>query len=101
MRGTVYSRYRRQPGMEDNRFGIGLGMVLIRSTATAHGGTVLIDHPSEGGVRLTMTLAIKQNLDSAVRASIMQVDYAGERDHSLIELSDVLPSSLYETKKIN
>lgn len=101
MRGNVHTRFRRQPGLEDSRFGIGLGMVLIRGAAAAHGGTVLIDHPDGCGTRITMSLAIRQNTDNMVRASVMHVDYAGERDHALIELADVLPMSAYESQKIN
>lgn len=101
MRSNVHSRFRRQPGLEDNRFGIGLGMVMIRAAASAHGGTVLIDHPDGCGTRITMSMAIRQDTDSMVRASTLQIDYAGERDHSLIELSDVLPVSLYESGNIN
>ena len=101
LRGNVHARFRRQPGLEDNRFGIGLGMVMIRSAASAHGGTVLIDHPEGCGTRLTMSMSIRQDTDSMVRASTLQVDYAGERDHTLIELSDILPSILYASKKIN
>lgn len=101
LRGNVFSRYQRQPGVEDGRFGIGLGMVLIRSAATAHGGTVLVDFPENGGTRITMSMAIRRNPSGIVRSPILQVDYAGERDHSLIELSDSLPCSLYEKEKIN
>ena len=101
IRGNVHARFRRSPGLEDSRFGIGLGMVLIRTAAAAHGGTVLIDHPEGCGTRITMSLAIRQNSDKMVRTSVMQVDYAGERNHALIEFSDVLPSSLYEVPEIN
>ncbi len=101
LRGNLFSRYRRQPGIEDSRNGIGLGMVLVRSVAAQHGGTVLLEYPKDSGTRITMTLAIRQNTDSMVRSPIMRVDYAGERDHRLLELSDVLPHILYETEKIN
>ena len=70
-------------------------MVLIRSAATAHGGTVLIEQPKDGGLRLTLTLEIRQNRDGSIRSPGLQVDYAGEWDHRLIELSDSLPASLY------
>lgn len=101
LRGTVHTRYLRQPSLEDSRFGIGLGMVLIRSAASIHGGTVLIDHPEGCGTRITMTMRIRQSSDSVVHSNILSVDYAGERDHSLIELSDILPLSLYESGNIN
>lgn len=94
-RGSVYSRFLRQPGLDDSRQGIGLGMVLIRSAATAHGGTVLIEQPRELGLRLTMTMEIRQNRDGLVRSPGLQVDYAGEWDHSLIELSESLPAAVY------
>lgn len=91
---SVYRRYLRQPGIEEGRHGIGLGMVLIRSAAAVHGGTVLIERSCEHGTRLTMTLSIRQDSDG-VRSPALRVDYAGERDHRLIELSESLPAELY------
>ena len=93
--GSVFTRFQRQCGLEDRRFGIGLGLVLVRSAATAHGGAVLIDRPEDGGARVTMSLAIRHN-EGIVRSRLMKVDYAGELDHTLIELSEFLPDSLYE-----
>ena len=99
LRGSVYSRFRRGPGIEDHRYGIGLGMVLIRAAAALHGGTVLLDQAD--GNRLTMTIAIRESKDSMVRDNRLLVDYAGERDHRLIELSDVLPTEAYRKENIN
>lgn len=97
----TYSRYRRQPGLEDSRFGVGIGMVLIRQTAAAHGGTVLLEHGSDYGLRLTMTLPIRQPSDPNVRSPMIHVDYAGELDHWLLELSDCLPAELYGNERLN
>ena len=44
-----------------------------------------------------MTLSIRQDIPSGLRSPILRVDYAGERDHALVELSDVLPAQCYET----
>lgn len=93
--GSIYNRFRRQPGMEPAPSGLGLGMVLVRGTAAAHGGTVLIDQPDGCGTRVTMSIAIRKPQDSMMRSGILRVDYAGERDHGLLELSDVLPPELY------
>ena len=101
VRGNIHARFRRKPGLEDNRFGIGLGMVLIRSAAAVHGGAVLIDHPDDCGTRLTMSITIRQDIDNRVRSSVLRVDYAGERDHPLLELADVLPIECYRTDRIN
>jgi signal transduction histidine kinase len=96
VRNTLFSRYLRHGGIEDSRFGLGLGLVLVQSTATAHGGTVLVDHPAGGGTRVTMTLAIRQAQESQMRSPILVPDYAGCRDHTLVELADCLPHELYK-----
>lgn len=93
LRGRVYDRFQRAPGIEDGRYGIGLGMVLIRAAAAIHGGTVLMDQSD--GNRITLTMAIRQSKETFVRTNRMLVDYAGEWDHRLIELSDVLPAEAY------
>ncbi len=95
VKGSIYTHFQRHPGVEDGRFGIGLGMVLIRAAAAAHGGTVLVDQPEGKGSRVTMTLAIRQKTDPSVRSTIFHVDYAGGRDHLLLELSEQLPADLY------
>lgn len=93
--GNVYTRYLRTPAVTDGPEGIGLGMVLVRAAATLHGGTVLIDHPAGVGTRVTMTLELRQKSSIQVRSPILRIDYAGERDHGLQELADVLPAWLY------
>ena len=99
-RSSVFSRYTRELAMEDGRNGLGLGMALIRSIATAHKGTVLVDHPEGCGTRITVSLAIRQG-DTTLRSPRLRVDYAGERDHGLIELADVLPAHLYDPDTVN
>lgn len=91
----VFSRFQRQPGLEDSDSGIGLGMVLIRLAATIHGGTVLVDRPDGIGTRVTMSIPVRQDRTTTVRSQPFHFDYAGERDHGLLELSDVLPVELY------
>lgn len=96
IRQNFYTRYQRQPSLEDSRNGIGLGMVLVQSIAAAHGGTVLIQPGKDSGTRFTMTIAIRQKSDATVRSPALHVDYAGDLDHTLVELSETLPASLYE-----
>ena len=101
VKATFYSRYTRQPGIEDNRFGIGLGMVLVRQTAALHGGTVLMEQGKDFGLRLTMTIPIRQPSDAGVRSPMIHVDYAGDRDHRLLELADCLPAEAFKRENIN
>lgn len=95
VRANVFHRYLRKLTIEDSRYGIGLGMALIRSVATHHGGTVLVDQPAGKGTRITMTMAIRQNQDTIMRSPMTRIDYAGGYDHTLLELSDSLPASVY------
>lgn len=93
-KGNLYTRFLRQPALEDPRNGVGLGMVIIRSAAVTHGGAVLVDQV-ENATRVTLTMQVRQSGTSNVRSPIMRIDYAGERDHALTELADVLPASAY------
>lgn len=92
---SIHCRYLRNPGIESHPWGLGLGMVLIRGAAAAHGGAVLIDQPKEHGTRITMSIAIRHSKDSILRSTIIQADYAGGHDHGLLELSDVLSPDFY------
>jgi len=96
---TVFSRYTRSPAIEDSRQGLGLGMVLIRSAAINHGGTVLIERPQEGGTAITLTLAIRQNPAAILRSPALFVDYSGGLDHMLLEFSESLPAHFYTPEK--
>lgn len=94
--GSLYSRHLRQPGIEDGRFGLGLGLRLVRTAAARHGGTLLISQPETGGTRIIMTLAIRQKSDLTLSSPLFPMDYAGGFDHSLVELSEVLPPDLFD-----
>lgn len=94
-RATLFSRYLREPGIEDTRHGIGLGMLLIRLTAARHGGAVLVDFPKEGGTRISLTFSSVSGSGNVLHTAFLPADYAGEQDHMLIELSDTLPLEQY------
>lgn len=99
LRGSMFSRFTRQPGIEDRRHGLGLGMSLIHSAAAAHGGTVLVEHTEGQGAKITMALCIKTSGNTPLRASALKPDIYGGRDPALIELADVLPHWLFNDKK--
>ena len=94
---SFWNQFSRKPSIEDDRFGLGLGMTLISSIICAHGGTILVDHPAENVTRVTATITIERGNKSVVRSPVFQIgDYAGGRDKGLLELSEVLPSEIYK-----
>ena len=95
---SLFNRYRRTPSIENCRYGIGLGLPLARLVAAAHGGTVLVTRPESGGTKITLTMTLRTGLELPLHSSTLWPDYAGERDHGLLELSEVLPSNLYRHK---
>lgn len=94
--GNLFLRYLRSPGIEDGRHGIGLGIQLIRYAASVHHGSLLMDQPEKGQIRFTLSFPIRQSASHSLHAPVMYIDYLGGRDHALVELSDVLPASLFE-----
>lgn len=90
VRATLFRRYLRQPGIEDSRYGLGLGLAIVRTAAANHGGTVLIGSTPEGGTRVTMTISIDREMETVLHSPLLRLDYTGGWDHGLVELSDCL-----------
>lgn len=92
----LWQRYRREPAIEDPRHGLGLGMALVGAAAALHGGTVLVDHPSDDQTRITMTISIVKESSGNLRSPVLRIgDYAGGRDKGLLELAEILPTDAY------
>ncbi len=93
--GNMFNRYTRQPGLEDPRHGLGLGMKLTHSVAAAHGGTVLVEKLQDQKIRITMSLSIQQDNSGNICSPILIPDIYSGCDQALIELSDVLDYRSY------
>jgi len=91
----VFNRYCRAPGIEDGRLGLGLGMEIVRCAAVAHGGTVLMESQEGQGLRITMTIRIKNEDASTVRSPVLKFDSLGGMDLGLIQMSDALDANAY------
>lgn len=95
VQGSLFHRYMREPAIEDSRFGLGLGMTLVRSAAVIHGGTVLLEQTT--GTKVALTMEIRKDTPGALRTPILRIsDYAGGRDLGLLEFSETLPVCAYE-----
>lgn len=92
-----FDRYLREPGIEDARYGIGLGLTLIRTIAAAHRGTVLMEPGDGKEISVSMTLAIQNDTTSVIMSPFApRVQYNNRFDTELVELSDLLPSANYK-----
>ncbi len=91
VRSNMYQCFLREPGITSSRYGLGLGMVIIRAAAAAHQGTVLVEQNPDMGLHVTMTFTITAKEEMTLKQHSLRVDYLGGLDHTLIELSDVLP----------
>ena len=95
VQGSLFHRYIREPAIEDSRFGLGLGMTLVRSAAAMHGGTVLLEQTE--GTRVAMTIAIRKQVSGTLRSPKLRIgDYTGGRDQGLLEFSESLPTQSYQ-----
>ncbi len=94
---NLFHNYLWEPNIQNSNAGIGLGITIARNTATAHGGTLLLDQPEADTVRFTLTIPVAKHSSTPLRSPIvLPVDYSGGYDHVLTELSDILPPEFFE-----
>ena len=91
----LFCRYRRALELENGQVGLGLGLMLARQAAVLHGGTVLLDGAAHG-TAVVFSVRRRPETGTDVRAPRMSVDYAGQWDHSLVELAEILPDDAYD-----
>lgn len=93
---TIFFRYRRAPSITDGKSGLGLGIPMIQSIASIHKGALLVTVPAPGKVRFSLSFPVRKDRSGTLKSPILRLDYAGGFDHSLLELSDVLPGNTFE-----
>ncbi len=95
---TLFNRYQRPNQPEDSRYGIGLGLPIVRQVAFIHGGTALAERPAEGGTRISLSFPIRHNPNPEFRTP--EVSYGKDpKANALISLAHILPDEVYNPKK--
>ena len=75
--------------------GLGLGLAAARRTAALHGGALVLENREEGGVRAVLSLPIRNQKEDIVRSPRMGYDLTGGFSTALVELSRVLPYTVF------
>lgn len=94
---SLFTRFTARPTLGDPRWGVGLGLQLVRQIALLHGGTVMAEPHAEGGVCVTVSLERLRDFNdhNDLRSPTFRFDYAGSFNHVLLELSDALPAAAF------
>jgi signal transduction histidine kinase len=99
--GTVFDRYDHPGSLGDPRWGVGLGLPLVKKIAELHGGTLILQPVPGMGTVVTMSLSLRSQEDgNTLKTPQVNYDYTGGYDHLLVELSDVLPVELFDSMSL-
>ena len=81
----------------------GFGFAIARAIARSHGGTLIVGAGDEGGTTAAMSLSLQapDRKTQELHAATTKFDYTGGFRQELIELSDVLPASVFDTVNID
>lgn len=63
-RQRIFERFSRAESSRTRTEGAGLGLAIVAAIAEAHGGTVKVDEPSEGGARFTLAVPVDRRPES-------------------------------------
>lgn len=92
VRDSLFSRYRREVALEPHDRGIGLGLLIVQSIVASHGGALYIGSTPSGGTEVALSISKEMPEKGTMAQPNTYVDYAGEWDHTLLELSRELDS---------
>lgn len=82
--------------LPDPAWGLGLGLPLVQAIARLHGGMVTVEAGQDDRAVVSLAIPRRQPLQTAPElATAPPYDYAGGLRPSLLELSDVLPKSVF------
>lgn len=94
----IFDRGEAGPAAPDQ--GAGLGLRLVRRFAELHHGVFLF-RPTSVGAAALLALPVCRDSCTTFRMPSPLPDYAGGRNHMLVELSDVLPAEAYSPLAID
>ncbi len=97
---AAFSRLTQRGLLPDPRWGLGLGLPLALNIARAMGGTVAVEVSADHTATVTMSLSRKRPLVPSSVNTAPVYDYTGGMRRTLVELSDILPDTCYDSTAI-
>ena len=90
-----------EPLSGDSRWGIGLGLTIVREIARLHGGASMLSCGGKNGGTTALFSLSLESLPAELRSpNLLRYDYCSGLNHALVELSEVLPSQEYNPANI-
>jgi len=93
---AAFRRMEERGLLPDPSWGLGLGLPMTYYIARLLGGTVAVEVREETAV-VTMSVSRKKQLSDVQVKNAPPFDYTGGMRHSLVELSDSLPDSCFDS----
>lgn len=100
--GNVFHRSEHRGLIPNPQWGAGLGLPVARKIVEAHGGRLMLESQEHVGTAVHISLETRVNPDGCVlRSPVRLPDYSGGIDPMLVALADVLPASVFDTRKVD
>lgn len=93
---AAFRRMEERSLLPDPNWGLGLGLPMAYYIARLLGGTVAVEVREDTAV-VTMSVSRKKQLPDTQVQNMPPIDYTGGMRHSLVELSDSLPDSCFDS----
>lgn len=93
----LYTRTLQQP-FADPRSGLGLGLPVVKRIAELHGGSLML-RSSDQGTIATLSISLAR-APLSLRSVMYHTDLYGGHNPALVELSHLLPASLFDPEEI-
>lgn len=94
---SLFERYA-TPVIGDSRWGVGLGLTMVREIARLHGGTAMLSS-RDGGTTALFSISLEHRV-TKVQSPLPRYDYCSGLHHGLVELADALSSDFYDPAEV-
>lgn len=99
--GVIFHRKEHRPQRPDSRYGAGLSLPIARCIVQAHDGKLLLESQENVGTAVHLSLTASHHAPLVLHSTVQTPSFSSGFDPMLVELSDSLPSSVFDTRGID